>query len=46
MYIIYIFNPLKILFCNISFHEDYNNIHQCGYILHETFGCRIIFSMD
>ena len=27
-YYIYIFNPWKILFCNLRFHEVYNNIHQ------------------
>ena len=27
MYIIYTFNPWKILICNLRFHEVYNNIH-------------------
>ena len=27
-YILYIFNPWKILFCNLRFLEVYNNIHQ------------------
>ena len=28
IYIIYIFNPWKILICNLRFHEVYNSIHQ------------------